>query len=533
LSLLFFVVLFAILARRLQIPYPIILVMAGLLLSFIPGIPRVQLNPSLVFLVVLPPLLYSAAWQTSWREFRFNIVSISMLAIGLVAFTVVGVALVAPLVFEGFDWRLGAVLGAVVATTDAIAASAIAKRLSLPRRIVDILEGESLVNDATGLLALEVAVAALVTGIDPAWGSGFLTKRLIYLAGVGLLVGLAIGKVTEWCERFIDDGPVEITMSLIVPYAAYLIAESIRASGVLAVVACGLYLSRRSTEFFSPAVRLQAWAFWDALTFVLNGLVFVAIGLQLPYVLAGIHELSHSQLVLYGLAFSAILIVLRMLWMFPGGAVSYFIRTKLQHQKVPRPKMRYALVMGWTGMRGVVALAAAISLPLTLANGQPFPQRNLILFLTFSVILVTLVVQGLTLPPIIRALGLAGAEGPDCEEDEARALMLRAAVEHLQKKKKLDEKEFAKLYEEMLNLYAQRLEGAEADRCAPPERSSVLARRVELVRELTRVERQTAVKLRNEGRINDEVLRQIEYELDLTETKYALASQRARRARAS
>ena len=527
LALLFFVVLFAVLARKLQTPYPIVLVIAGLVLSFIPGAPRIQLNPDVVFLVVLPPLLYAAAWQTSWREFRFNMVSIFMLAFGLVGFTVAGVALLAPHVFHGFDWRLGAVLGAVVATTDAIAATSIARRIGSPKRIIDILEGESLVNDASGLVALQFAVVALVSGRNASWSGGLL--RLAYLVAGGLLVGLAVAFVVEWFEQFVEDGPIEITVSIIVPYATYLAAEAIQASGVLAVVACGLYLSRKSSEFFSPAVRIQAWAFWDALTFVLNGLVFVAIGLQLPYILADIHSFRLNELIQYGLAFSAILIVLRMLWIFPGARVAYLIRNRVLHQNVPMPAGKQIFVVGWTGMRGVVALAAAISLPLTLADGRPFPQRNLILFLTFCVIVVTLVLQGLTLPPLIRALGLAAAEAPDCEEAEARALMLKAAIDHMENKRKLDSEDFAAIYEEMLRLYQQRLEGAEQD-CSAPDRSAVLVHRLELMRELARVERQTAVRLRNQGRISDDVLRQLEYELDLSETKYSLASRRMKKA---
>src|SRR5713226_3677911 len=255
LLLLLFVVAFAALARRLKTPYPIVLVIAGLPLSFMPGIPRISLNPDVIFLVVLPPLLYSAAWLTSWREFKFNLVSILMLAFGLVGFTVLGVAETTHLVFAGFDWRLGFVLGAVVATTDAIAATSIAKRVGLPQRIVDILEGESLMNDATGLLALEFGVAMVVQGQTPTLGSGAL--RLTYLIAIGIGIGFLLGLVVEWFERRIDDGPIEIVVSILTPYAAYLAAESVRASGVLAVVACGLYLSRQSSEFFSASVRMQ------------------------------------------------------------------------------------------------------------------------------------------------------------------------------------------------------------------------------------------------------------------------------------
>src|SRR5262249_26223657 len=241
LLLLLLVVSFAVLAQKLKTPYPIVLVIAGLALSFIPSVPQIQLDPEVVFLVVLPPLLYSGAWLTSWRDFRKNIVSITMLAIGLVSFTAIGVAYAAPWVFKGFDWRLGFVLGAVLSTTDAIAATAIARRLGLPRRIVDILEGESLVNDATGLVALAFAVALVVSGERPTVTQG--VGRLSYLIVAGIAVGLAIGLVAEWFERRLDDGPIEITFSIVVPYVVYLVAEAMHASGVLAVIACGLYLS--------------------------------------------------------------------------------------------------------------------------------------------------------------------------------------------------------------------------------------------------------------------------------------------------
>src|SRR6266404_4778412 len=240
LLLLLFVVIFAWLARKLETPYPIVLVVAGLLLGFVPGIPKVTLNPEIVFLVVLPPLLYAAAWVTPWREFKFNLVSISMLAFGLVGFTVLGVAEISRWVFAGFDLRLGFVLGAVVATTDAIAATSIAKRIGLPQRIVDILEAESLVNDATGLLALDFALAMVVEGRTPTVGEGLL--RITYLTVAGLVLGLLVGRIAEWLEHRIDDGSIEIVLSVLIPYAAYLAAETIHASGVLAVVSCGMYM---------------------------------------------------------------------------------------------------------------------------------------------------------------------------------------------------------------------------------------------------------------------------------------------------
>jgi Na+/H+ antiporter len=521
LSLLVFVVLFAALARKLQTPYPIVLVIAGLVLSFIPGIPKITLNPDVIFLVVLPPLLYNGAWLTPWREFRFNLVSICLLAFGLVGFTVAGVAGTAKWVFAGFDWRLGFVLGAVVATTDAIAATSIAKRVGLPQGIVDILEGESLLNDASGLLALEFGVAMVVTGETPTLGAGLL--RLGYLTIAGVVLGLLVGVVVEMIHKRIDDGPIEITLSIVVPYAVYLGAEAIHSSGVLAVVACGLYLSRHSSHFFSPSVRIQAWAVWDSMTFVLNGLVFMLIGLQLPFVLAGIREYSFRQLLQYGALFSGLLILLRMIWMFPGAYLANVIRRRVLHQDLKLPPLRQIFVVGWTGMRGVIALAAALSLPETLADGTPFPQRNLIVFLTFCVILVTLVFQGLSLPPLVRALGLAGAAGNRGEEEEARRAMIEAALAHLEKVKQKDGDEFLAMYKELEGRYKKRLtnllgqddQGVAADRAG-------YARYLELSRSLLNAERETALKLRGTGRINDEVLRKVEHELDLTETRLSL-----------
>src|SRR5438309_2635781 len=304
LLLLVFVAVFAAVARRLQTPYPIGLVIAGLILGFVPGIPRINLDPDIVLFVLLPPLLYAAAWMTSWRDFSYNLISILFLAVGLVAFTVAGIALVAKASFPGFDWRLGIVLGALVAPTDAVAATTIARRLGLPRRIVDVLEGESLVNDATGLLALEFGLAMVLQGETPSVASGVL--RLLWLCAGGLGVGLVIGRVVEWIELKIDDAPIEITISILVPYAAYFAGQQLGASGILSVVASGLYLSRQSARFFSPRVRIQIYSVWNALTFILNGVTFVLIGLQLPWVVAGIRgRYGWGTLVTAGAVFSA------------------------------------------------------------------------------------------------------------------------------------------------------------------------------------------------------------------------------------
>lgn len=511
LLLLFFVAAFAGLARRFNAPYPIILVLAGLGISFIPQIPRIPLNPDLIFFIFLPPLLYGAAWNTSWTGFTRNLVSISMLAIGLVGFTVFGVALAAPHIFPGFNWHDGFLLGAVVSTTDALAATSIAKRIGLPRSVVDVLEGESLVNDATGLLALEFGLMMVVNGQTPTISEGLL--RLLWLISGGLGLGVLLGVIVAWFEKWVDDGPVEIVLSLIIPYGAYLAGEALHVSGVLAVVACGLYLSRRSGDFFSPAVRIEANAVWDALTFILNGIVFVLIGLQLPYVLAGIHgDYGRKALILYGGVFSLVLILLRIVWMFPGAKIAFFIRRTFLHQTTPYPSHRTLFVVGWTGMRGVLALAAAISLP------ESLPQRNLIVFLAFSVILVTLVLQGLTLPPLIRMLGLSGLQGPGCEEREARLILIEEAIATLEKGRERDGKEYEHAYEDLIHLYQHRLEavsdcGSQQDMVESYEN----LRQIGL--SAVRAERRALARLREENRISDETLRLIERELDLTESR--------------
>ncbi len=527
LLLLVFVTAFTAVARKLRTPYPIVLVIAGLLLGFVPGIPRIILDPDIVFLVVLPPLLYAAAWVTPWCEFSHNLVSIAMLAFGLVGLTVLGVALAGPWLFSGFDWRIGFVLGAAVATTDAIAATSIAKRIGLPKRIVDLLEGESLLNDATGLLALEFATTMVVDGQTPTLGSGLL--RLLYLTIAGTGSGLILGRIVEWLERRIDDGPIEIAVSILVPYSTYLAAEAIHASGVLAVVAAGLYLGGKSSKIYSPSVRLQARAVWDSLTFILNGLVFVLIGLQLPFVLAGVKELGTRQLLLYAALFSIFLIVLRIFWTFPGAYAAYWFRKHALHQRDARPGIRQVFIIGWTGMRGVIALAAAMSLPSTVADGSPFPHRNLIVFLTFSAILTTLVFQGLTLPPLIRKLGLAGSSIPPCEEQEARRLVVQATLERLEELRRNDPSGLPEVYDDVALHYQHRLASmSDCSQVGDNTHGEQYLRYLDLSRTLLGVERQAALRLLDEGRITDEVLREIEHELDLGETRLSAAVQQSR-----
>jgi monovalent cation/hydrogen antiporter len=512
---------FAVMANRLKVPYPIVLVIAGLVISFFPRMPRVPLDPNVVFVIFLPPLLYSSAWSASLREFKRNALVIGLLAVGLVAFTVWGVAEFSDRFITALDWKAGFLLGAVVATTDAIAATSIAKTLGLPRRIVDILEGESLLNDATGLLALEMGLGIILRGESPTVGSGAL--RLLILVVGGLGIGLLIGVVVGWLERFIDDGPVELVVSLVVPYAAYLGGERAHASGVLAVVACALYLSRQSVNFFSPSVRLQVNGAWDALTFMLNGLVFVLIGLQLPYVLAGIHgKFGTGTLVFYGVVFSVVLIVLRLVWVFPAIKFASYVERKWMGHKEEPLGNREVFVVGWTGMRGVLALAAAISVPEMLGNGRPPETRNLILFLAFCVILVTLVLQGLTLPALIRGLGLAGTTGMEPEEKEARRIVLSAALHHLEESRKIEAADVQILYDDLMKHYRHKLALVNdgGDESVEGVDEATYSRAQSISEGALRAERRTLIALRDRGRIGDDVLRAIERELDLAESRY-------------
>ena len=494
------------------------LVIAGLIFSIVPHIPRISLSADFIFLAVLPPLLYFTAYTTSWREFRYNLVSIVSLAFGLVFFTVFGVAIMAHMLLPWFDWRLGLVLGAIAAPTDAIAATAIGKRIGLPPRIIDVLEGESLVNDASGLLALEFTTALVVTGQTPSVSDG-VWRFLILLVG-GVVAGLVIGKLVEFVERYIDDGPIEVTLSFLTPYVAYMSAESVHCSGVLAAVAAGFYLGNRSSYFFSSSVRIQARSFWSTFNFVLNGIVFLLIGLQLPYILAEMRLLTQGELIADIAEFVAAVILLRMIWVFPAARFAYFIRRRFLKQNETMPTKKEIFVEGWTGMRGAISLAAAISLPETLADGQPFPQRNVIILLTFSLIFVTLVVQGLSLPPLIRKLGLAVSGQDDTEEKMARRQMVEAALTEIAKRREKDGGDSTIVYDDLEYLYNGRRASLEEGDGEENLTATGLSNYRELALDLRKIERQVILALRERDMIGDHVLRVLEHELDLLDARY-------------
>jgi monovalent cation/hydrogen antiporter len=510
-GLLLAVAVLALLARKLHIPYPIFFLVGGLLIGWVPGLPRVRLDPDLVFLFFLPPLLFPAALFTSWRDFRANLRPISLLAVGLVLFTTVIVAWLTHH-FMKLPLAAGFVLGAIISPPDAIAATAIAERLNVPRRIVTILEGESLVNDATALIAYRFAVAAALTGSF----SLVSASAQFFIVGIGgIFVGLAVGWLAVWFHKRVDDAPIEITVSLLTPFVAYLSAERLGISGVLAVVTAGLYLGWRTPEILSYRTRLQAGPVWEMVEFLLNGFVFILIGLQLPEVLSGLPESDYSfgKLVGYALIISLAVIVIRMLWVFPAAYLPRLLFKKIR-DKDPYPNWRHVTIIGWTGMRGVVSLAAALALK------ENFPGRDLILFLTFVVIFATLVLQGLSLPLLIRRLGIKDDGSARKEELEARLKANHAALNHL---KKIAESNPAKAdalerlrveYED----HIRQVEGDEPKNAGTPLRlfSSEYER---LSHEALQEERKTILQLRNESVISDEVLRRIQRDIDLAEIR--------------
>lgn len=517
LFLMLLVVALAAVARRFGTPYPIVLVIGGLLVSLLPNLPRISLNPNVIFLVLLPPLLFTASFHTSWREFRSNLGGIVLLAIGLVGFTAAFLAYFSRWFIPGFDHRLGFVLGALVASTDAIAASAIARRVGLPKRVINLIEGESLVNDATSLVALEFSVAMLVGNQVPTIGAGVL--RLMYLTAVGILIGLLAGKLIRLAQSRLTDAPIEVTLILIAPYLSYFAAESIHASGVLATVACGLYLGNKRSQSLSIRARLESDGVLNTLDFVLNGLVFILIGLQLPHILAGIRDLRLPLLLWYGALLTLVLVTLRMIWVFAESWIRHKV-LRLIHHPEPRVPARELFVVGWTGMRGVIALAAAVSIPEKLENGMAFPHRDVLIFLTFCVILFTLVAQGLSLPVLIRKLGLTAARVENGEERKARLQMHAAAIHKILALRNRGDAADDLILADLLHHYRQRVK--ETSRTSRPDRPVLPEYRQyrDLSAQLRATERSTLLRLRDEHQINDEVHRTLEQELDLLDANH-------------
>lgn len=501
-------------AQRLAVPFPITLVVGGLLLSLVLGLPAVELEPELVLLAFLPPLLFSEAFAVSWRDFKANRRPIGLLAIGLVIATTLTVACAAHWLLPELPWAVCFILGAVVAPTDAVAALAIAHHLPLPRRLQTILVGESLVNDATALVAFRIAIGATLTGAF-SYGDAALRFLGVGLGGiaVGLLVAVGVLKLRQLLR---GDPLMENALFLLVPFIAYLPAEAIGASGVLAVVAAGVYIGRRSAELFGPAMRMQARALWDMVDFLLNGLLFLLVGLQLRTIL---HEpLTHSPAMLaaMGAVIAVVVMATRIAWVFPATYLPRLLNRALGRDVDPPAPVRHVFVLAWTGMRGGISLAAALAVPHALSSGAPFPGRGEVIFLTFMVILCTLLAQGLTLPWVIKTLGVEPDGAHDREVEQARLTAARAGLARLEGIAEADG--IARdLYDPLHQRYQQEINRLCVTCGIEPD--PYYARRVEtmdrLRKEALEAERQALVRLRDLGAIGDDVLLRLAAELDL------------------
>jgi CPA1 family monovalent cation:H+ antiporter len=507
----------AVLARKLQLPYPILFVVGGLLLGFVPHLPTLHLNPNLIFVLFLPPLLYPAGFFTSWRDFHANLGPILRLAIGLVLLTTVAVAWFAHQ-FIGLPLAAGFVLGAIISPPDAIAATAITQTLRVPRRIVTILDGESLVNDATSFTTYRFAVVAAMTG---AFSLTSASERFLIAVVGGVVVGLAVGWVVASVQRRLDDPPVQTTISLLTPYVTYLTAEALQSSGVLAVVVVGLYIGWRSPEVLTSRMRLIALSVWGMVVFLLNGFIFILIGLQLPEVVRQLNGHSLGQAIWFSFLVVTLITLVRILWFFSSTVVARILRHDSRCRQ-PRPTWRHLTLLSWAGMRGVDSLAAALALPFVTQTGGPFPERGLIVFLTFGVILGTLVLQGLTLSPLIRWLKIVDDRSQEEEERRARLEANQAALATLSKiagHRRLDKGLVERLraeYEDRI----QQLTGHEGDDGA--RKLTLYSADYEaLSKEILDEERRTILRLRNERVINDTVLRRIQRDLDLAEARLA------------
>ena len=431
LGLIVAIVLIIMLANKIKVAYPVLLVLAGLSISFVPGIPTVRIDPEMIFIIFLPPLLYEASWAISWKELWKWRRIIGSFAFVVVFLTALSVAFVANYYIPGFSLALGFLLGGIVSPPDAVSAGAILRFVKVPKRMSSILEGESLLNDASSLIIFRFALIAVATG-QFIWADAALSFSWMLIGGVG--VGLAIGLIFMKSHKYLPtDTNTDTALSIITPYLMYIAAEEVHASGVLAVVSGGLLLSNKRHFFLSSSSRLRGVNVWESFCFILNGLVFTLIGLDLPEITAGLGKVSMLSAIGYGVLITAVLIVGRILAAYGAVITTLIARNFITVADTRNPGMKSPFLLGWTGMRGVVSLAAALSIPVQLADGSPFPQRNLILFITFIVILLTLLLQGLTLPYLIKKINLPEFDRSEEETDDILRKELSAyALNYLQ-----------------------------------------------------------------------------------------------------
>jgi CPA1 family monovalent cation:H+ antiporter len=506
----------ALAAKRTSLPPSIFLVLVGLGVGFIPGVPRIALRPDLVLTLLLPPLLYSAGVGMSWRGFKANLRPILLLAVGCVLFTAASVAVVARYLLD-LTWSLGFVLGAIVAPPDAVAPMAIAKRFPIPQRVLNILEGEGLVNDATALILFSFAITAVVEGgqFSPTAAVGSFAA---IVAGE-IAWGLALGWGALVLRRLAHESRVEIVLAMLTPYAAFWVPESLGGSGVLAAVTAGLFVSWNGPRFISPATRLQGYFVWDLVTYLIEGVIFLLMGLQAPVVVDSLREADWVRLGLAAVSVTATIILVRFVWIFAGTYLPCWIWPSWRKQN-PAPPWPETFTLAFTGIRGVVSLAAALSIPL-MSGPAPFPERGLLLLVTFAVILATLVGQGFSFSWVIRKLGLTALGKREANiakqhEVQARVAGIDAALA------RLDRLEGAGMAPETVEILRRR----HGDRrsyfvaaCRDLESGEAVARSMALQLEFLGVEREALSDLYAKGALEDEARRRIERELDLDESR--------------
>ena len=504
------------LARRLSVPYPIVLVVGGAAVGFVPGLPEVKLDPDVVLVVFLPPLLYGASIFANFNDLRANLRGLTLTTVGLVLATMCAVAVAAHALVPGLPWAAAFVLGAIVSPTDPLAAATIMRRLDAPRRMVSGIEGEGLFNDATALVAYRVAVAAVVAGSFSLADAGL---KFVLAAAGGVAIGMAVGWIVAEIRKRTTDAQVSVTISLLTGYAAFVPADVIGASGVLATVTAGIYMGIRGPRILPARTRLQGGFVWDILDFLVNAILFVLIGLQLRTVVDALSGYSASSLAGYALAVAGVVVGIRLVWFF---TVPYLIRAidRRPSQRARRVSARWRVVLAWGGMRGAVSLAVALALPFTTHAHDPFPQRDIIVFLTFAVIFFTPVVQGLSLPTLIRRLGVSDGGADADEELRARLVATKAALEQIDA---LGGEEWTRdetvermraLYEYRKRRFAARAGKIEDD--GYEDRSLAYQHMVQLV---LGAQRDALLRMRSDGELSNEGMNRILRELDLEESR--------------
>lgn len=514
----------AALAQRVRLPSSIAFLLGGLGLVFVSDVPQITLNPEWVFIIFLPPLLFEAAYFTSLRDFRANLRPIMLLAVGLVAATSFAVGAVLQHILPGVSWAIGILLGAIIAPPDAAAAISVARNFNMPRRITTVLEGESLINDASGLVIYSFALTALATGgFSPVAAAG----SFVWLMLAGAVIGALVGRLYIFVVPIINDVVLSTVCSFLTSYAAYALAEAVHASGVIAVVCAGLVVGWLGPETFTPVGRIKATAVWQTIIFLINGFVFMLIGLQLPEVLAGLRGYTSAELAYYAACVCATVIGLRIVWVFATAYGLRFLFPRLR-AKDPYPPWQSVLVVSWTGMRGVISLAMALSLPVTFANGHVFEERNLLIFFAYAIIFVTLVGQGLTLPILLKFLKLDFDALAAEESWLARKYGAEAALQKLSEMQ--HEKRFAPDLSERVRVhYTERLEAlgdgphTKLYSVLPEsERGTRISHACEtsLWREVLAAEHDMVVSLRKNFTIGDEVLHEVMNEIDLLRARY-------------